>query len=802
MDLRNVAHDIRLAARLLRRSPGFTAIAVLTLGLGIGASAIVFSVVNAYLIRPLPFGEPERLVSVLPAPSRDAFAHGIRPPEELETLDMRALDPVFETTAAWDLDGFTIASTDQPEYVDGAWVSPGFFQTLGIAPARGRSFTPDEAASGAPVAVISHALWQRRFAGDPAILGRAFTAYSTDRPNEAEVFTIIGVLPADFWYFNRFTDVLVPLRGPRFISLARLRTGVGIGHAERLLNAVGRAQFSGADPRWAMRLASARDEHVHQVRPTLVVLLAAVGFVVLVACANVAGLLVARGASRHREIALRAALGAGRGRVMAQLLAECVVLALLAAALGVVLASAGLRALAPTIAEQLPAAVPGGVGMLRLDGAGLAFTLGVATLTVMLFGLIPTVTASRVDLGRALARQGRGSIASPVRAPARAALVATQLAISLVLLAGAGSLIRTTMEFRAMRLGFEPDGVVKASILLPSAQYPEEHHRIAFHRSVLERLERTPGISSASAISSYPFRAMGGMPLTGDGARVDDALAARLAIAPRYLETMRIPLLRGRSFGDSDLSDSEPIALLSRALADRLWPGENPIGRRVKLGARDDDAPWRSVVGIVGDTRKSFTDSLVHDAYIPYTQSPRAYMFLVARSSEPGESAALRLQEAVWEVDRRQPISEAGSLADVVSRAMASHKFLATLLTGFSVFAVALATLGLYSVLAYLVTSRQREIAVRMACGAQPRDLVSMVLVQAVPVVALGIAAGIAGSLLLGRVLASLIAGIRTTDVGILATISLLLAATALLAILIPARRATRVDPMPVLRGE
>jgi putative ABC transport system permease protein len=440
--------------------------------------------------------------------------------------------------------------------------------------------------------------------------------------------------------------------------------------------------------------------------------------------------------------------------------------------------------------------------MLRLDGPVLLFTLGVTTLTVILFGLIPAFTSSRFDLGRALARQGRGSIASAVRAPARTMLVTTQIAISLVLLAGAGSLIRTTAEFRRMRLGFEPDRVVKASILLPRAQYPEEHQRVAFFRSVLQRLEQTPGIASASAVSSYPFRATGGMPLTADGARVDDALAARLVIGGRYLETMRIPLLRGRSFGDGDGPDSEPVVILSRTLSERLWPGEDPIGRRVKLGARDDDAPWRSVVGIVGDTRKSFTDSLVHDAYLPYTQSPRPYMFLVARSSEAGESAVLRLQEAVWSVDRRQPVSEAGSLEEVVSRAMASHSFLATLLTGFSAFAVALATLGLYGVLAYLVTSRQREIAVRMACGAQPRDLLAMVLAQAVPVVAFGIAAGVACSLLFGRVLTSLIAGMRTTDAAILATISLVLAAAALVATLLPARRAMRVDPMLVLRGE
>ena len=799
-----LAQDVRFALRLLRREPGFSAVAVATLALAVGAGTAVFGVVNAYLIRPLPFPEPDRLAWVIAGPTRDSFERGIRPPDDLSALDLSSLGDVFAETAAWDLDGFTLASTERPEYVDGAWVSGGFFRTVGVRPAMGRTFTDEESATGAPVAVISYALWQRRFGGDPDVLGRAVTAYSTDRPREAVTFTVVGVLPREFWYFNRFTDVLVPLRGPRAVSLARLRAGVSLAEAERRLNVVARRQFPNADPAWGMSLAGAQDEHSYRVRPTLVVLLAGVGLVMLIACANVGGLLLARTARRRSELSLRAALGAGRARLIRQLLAESAMLAAAAAVLGTLFASIGLRTVGAAVAARLPVEVPGGVGMLRPDATVLAASLGASTLMLLLFGLAPALSASRADPAAGLGA-GRGNSAGPGRARLRGAMVAAQLAISLVLLAGAGSLLRLTLRLQRIELGFRPAGVLKASLLLPLAQYPDAARRRAFYDELLPRVAALPGVAAASVVSNYPFRATGGWPVAGEGSAVPEAeaLAAPHTVGPGYFETVGVRLLRGRLFDARDRADGAPVAVVGAALAERLWPGADPIGRRVRFGGASAAGPWRTVVGVVRDTRKSLAARQLPDSYVPYAQGSHAYMYLVVRTTAADPMlVAPAVQRAVWSVDARQPLADVGALERVVEDASASHRFLSGLLGGFAAFAVALATIGLYTVLAYVVTARRREIAVRVACGARPHDLVRLVLGEALPLVAAGLAAGAGATMLLGRVLAARVEGAEATDPALLAALGALLTAAALAAATIPVRRAMRLEPMPVLRED
>jgi putative ABC transport system permease protein len=798
--LRSARAELGNAGRALRRGHAFATIAVLTLGLGIAASVTAFSVVNAYLIRPLPFPDADRLVWVLPMPSREAFAEGIRPPDDIQSLDPAPLAGIFEEVAAWDLDGFTLVNAGEPAYVDGAWVSAGFFRALGVTALHGRLFDREETAAGAPVAVISHALWQRQFGGDPRVIGRTLTAFSTDRPRERELFTIIGVLPAAFWHFNRFTDVLVPLRGERAISIARLRAGLSIDEAERRLNAVARAQFPRADPRWGMSLTGAREEHVHRVRPTLLVLLLAVGFVMLVACANVASLLVARAVERRRELAVRAALGAGRGRLAAQLTAESAILALLATAAGLVLAYAALDLLGPVVARQLPATVPGGTSRLAIDGTVLAFSAALAVVTLAFFGLLPALAHSKVDPARALSDSSRWSTAGRSRSRTRSALVVAQLAVSLALLCGALMLARTTRELQRLELGFDPRQVTKASVLLPLAQYPEPARRVAFVTSVLERLSAHPDIVAASVVNSHPFRDIGPRPVMAEGAADTTLSAIGYVIGPGYFETARVTLLGGRAFDQRDAAAAPPVAIVSQSLAERAWPGRNAIGRRIKVGPPGSDGEWRTVVGVARDTRKNLIDAPAPDLYVPYAQDPRPYFFLLARSSASDQSAAARLRDAVRSVDGRQPLAEVATLASVLEDAGASYRFLAVLLAGFSIFAVALATLGIYGVLSYLVTSRRREIAVRIAFGARGGDLIRMVAGQALPIIAAGLAAGAWMSVLVGRAIASAIAGVHPSGALALLGLAALLATAALLAMLIPARRATRVPPMLILR--
>jgi putative ABC transport system permease protein len=798
--VRSTTVELANAWRALRRGYAFAAIAVLTLGLGIGASVTAFSVVNAYLIRPLPFPDADRLVWVLPMPSREAFDQGIRPPEEIQSLDLAPLDGTFEEAAAWDLDGFTLVGAGEPAYVDGAWVSAGFFRALGVSAAHGRLFDQGETTSGAPVAVISHVLWQRQFGGDPRVIGRTLTAFSTDRPRERELFTIIGVLPAPFWHFNRFTDILVPLRGERAISIARLRRGISIDEAERRLNVVARAQFPGADPRWAMSLAGAREEHVHRVRPTLLVMLVAVGFVMLVACANVASLLVARAVERKRELAVRAALGAGRGRLVTQLVAESAILALLATAVGVALAYLALDLLGPVVAGQLPATVPGGTSRLAIDSTVLVFSATLAVVTLASFGLLPAFLHGQVDPARALGESSRWSTAGRSRARTRSALVAAQLAVSLALLCGALMLVRTSRELERLELGFDPRQVTKASVLLPLAQYAEPAHRTAFVSAVLERLSAHPDIVAASVVNSHPFRDVGPRAVTADGASDTTLTAVSYVIGPGYFETARVALLGGRTFDQRDDAAATPVAIVSASLAERAWPSGSAIGRRIRVGPPRSEGAWRTVVGVVRDTRKNLTDVPAPDLYIPYAQDPRPYFFLLARSSGSEQSAAARLRDAVRAVDERQPLAEVATLTTVLEDAGASYRFLAVLLTGFSIFTVALATLGIYGVLSYLVTSRRQEIAVRIAFGARDGDLMRMVARQALPIIVAGLAAGAWMSVLLGRAIASAIAGVRPSGVAGLLGAAVLLAAAALLAVLIPARRAARVPPMLILR--
>lgn len=796
--LGNLQRDLVLGLRLMRRQPAFAFTTVVVLAVAIAIATSVYGVVHAYVVRPLPYPDSDRLVHVIAGPSREQF----RDPPSLANVDWNAVDSVFASTVAWDLDGFTLAGDDRPEYVDGAWVSPGYFTALGLRPALGRGFTTDEYAANTPVAIISDALWGRRFNRDPAIVGRTIRAHSTDRPRENQQATIVGVMPADAWHVSGFTDVLRPLVTPRMPALARLRDGVSRAEAERRLNAVVLPQLGAVDPAWRMTLVSLQDEYTYQVRPMLVALLGASLFLLLIGGSSVAGAQVARMSARRAEIQLRVALGASRVRVVMQLLAESLLLAAAAAVIGVLLAHVILDAAGTFVAEQLRADVPGGVDRLAPDARVLGLAVVLGTLVGVGFGMLPALVATRRRPAIALRGTARGSARGSNAPHLRRVLIVAQVALTTMLLVGAGLMTRTILALGAEPLGFNPGNVVKANLLLPLGRFPDATARRAGVDRMLAALASTPGVRSAAVVSPHPYRGtMAASVITGEGAHAvgDDAPQAVMYVVSReYFDAMQIPLVAGREFRPDDAS-GPPVAVVSESLGRRLWGDADPVGRRLRVGA---DTVWRSIVGTVAETREVVSATQRPDLYLPYTQVPRAYVSVVARTD--GDPAAMGpvLQRTVAQVDDLLALAAVEPLADVVERDGRRHRALAGVLVVFATFALALAVLGLYSSLAYVVSQRRQEIAVRVAIGATPRGIARLVLGEGVPVVAAGLLAGTVLSLGLTRLLATQLHGVTPTDPLTFAAMAVVLALTALAAIAIPIRQAVRVQPAVTLRME
>jgi putative ABC transport system permease protein len=790
--------DLRYGARMLRKQRGFTLVAVFTLALGIGATTVIFSLVNGYLLRPLPFPNADRLMSVEPDENV---------PQGFNAVRWQDAEQVFEQSVAWDLDSFNLFGNAQPEAVDGAWVTPGFFAATGVRPALGRAFRIEEATQGGqPVAVISHSLWQRRFGSAPDIVGQTMTVSSTDRPEAAEVVTIIGVLPPDFWFFHRFTEVLVPLRGERMPSMGVLKLGVTPAQAEQHLTSLvgGQVKLAG---NWKMRLIPAREAHVSGIRPVLLALLLAVGMVLLIAYGNVVFLLLVRLAGREREFTIREALGASRLRLARQMLLEGLLLALLAGLLGVVIAQNGLALLSQVIETQLGRNVPGGARMLEIDLTVLLAALAASLVIALIFALVPLLTRPHARLTAALNDVGRGMTDSVRRRRVRNALIAVELGAALALLIGAGLLIRSALHLNRLELGFKAENVLKANLSLPLRQYSNGQKQQDFYEQLLERIGQLPGVQTASLNNSPPFRMTRGLALEAEGrpapTNENAPRAVQQTVSSDYFQVMGIRLLRGRSFTNHDQEGALPVIIVSETLAAKLWPGEDPLGKRLKPTRMMSGQPvWRTVVGVVNDVRKTLTEAHFPDAYIPLRQNPRPFMYLLVRTAGEPLTLLPPLQRAVWELDPNLPVSEVETMDGVVAKAGARSRFLAALLAGFALFAVALAMLGVYGVISYATAQRRHEIAIRMALGAQRRDVIRLFMHQGTAVVLCGVVFGLGGSVLLTRVLAGQIHGIATVDPLTYVGLTLLLAATALPAIFIPARRAAGIDPMAALKSE
>ena len=805
--------DLRFALRSLRQRPGFALVAILVLALGIGANTAIFSVVYSALLKPLPYREPDRLAFAWEQIPQLGAGNMSATPADF--LDLREMNRSFEALAGFEERSLNLSGPGAAaaERIDGLAVTPDLFPLLGVAPARGRWLAPEEK-SGA--VVISHGLWQRRFGGDPGIVGKVIRL-------DHQAHTVAGVMPSDFVFPPESpVDLWVPLqhsaeeiadRGNRFDTrmIGRLKPGVTVAAAAADLDRAAAIllQRYGVNARGSFQLhataTSLTQEATKAVQAPLWILQGAVGLVLLIACANVANLLIARTAARQREIAIRAALGAGRFRVARLLAAESLVLALAGGVTGWLLAlwaSDVLFSLRPdNLARLRPAA---------LDPWVAAFTGASALLTALLFAIAPAVSAARFDPNAALKQNGRGVSA---RSPLRKALIAAEVALSLVLLIGSGLLIRSFLRLLDQDPGFRPDRTIAFTVALPTSPYASGGQVRGFYRDLLDRVRAVPGITQAGLTSSMPLASLGRVLITPENYRAaewSNNICWLSVIEGDYLGALGIPLVAGRTFTAEDRAGVPVRAIVNRAFADKFWPGESALGRRFKWGSPRGKAPYMEIVGVTANVTQNRLDQAPEPAfYIPFAQHTDDALAFAGRSMTvaartAGDPAALApaLRQAVAALDRDIPVFALRTMDEAIRRSEASRRFVATLVSGFAGAAALLAAIGLFGVMSHSVTAATREIGIRMALGAESRRVVALILGEGLRLTALGIAAGLVASFALSRFLASQLYQVSTTDPWIFTGVPLLLAAVAALACYLPARRATRVDPMIALRAD
>jgi putative ABC transport system permease protein len=796
--------DLRYASRQLIRSPGFTAIAVLTLGLGIGANTAIFSVVNAVLLRPLPYPEPSRLVKVEErrpngAPNTVSYPN---------FLDWRK-EGALESMALFRPLSFNVGGADRPERVSGALVSADFFRVLSLTPAAGRNFLVGEDAPGRDrVAVISHGLWQRRFGGDPSALGRILTV-------DGRALTVVGVAPPGFRYpedtelwtlVSQDDPALLEARGLHaYMVIGRLGAGRTLEHTSARLQAVAArlaAEYPASNRSWGLAVVPLHESLVHDLRPTLLVLMGAVGFVLLIASANVAGMMLARGAARRRELAIRAALGAGRWRLVRQLLTETAVLTALGGVLGVGLAAWGVDALLSLAPEGLRP-----TDATVMDGTVLAFTFGLAALTSLVFGLLPAMQTARRGGGASLQESGR-TTGGVDRQRTRRLLVAGEVALALLLLVGAGLMLQSFRRLLAVDPGFRTTNVVSARLSLPRTGR-DTAEVIGFYRDLVERARALPGVSAAAAVSY--------LPLSREGARYSFSVEGQQfpepqqrpsssfnVVTPGYFGTLDIPLLQGRDFTARDGWDAPTVVVVNQTLARRFWPGENPVGKRLTFDDEPDQpSDWLTVIGVVGDVRsQSLVDEIMPQIYAPEAQVGLEEMALLVRTPLDPASVAPAIGGLVASLDPEVPVAEIHRFTQLRDASISTDRFRALLLVAFGVLALGLAIIGVYGVISYGVVQRTREIGIRVALGARRAEILRLVVGEGMLTVAGGIAAGLVAGAVLSRVLVTLLYQVKPWDPATFASIAVVIAGVALGACVLPARRALRVDAATTLRAE
>jgi putative ABC transport system permease protein len=803
----NDMNDLRFALRQLRKSPGFTIVAILTLALGIGANTAIFSVINAVLLRPLPYPEADRIVYFEgQCPSQGITDSNISVPD---FQDWTAQSSAFSHTAFyWTGSAALSIQGGEPERVPRAGVNGGFFDVLGVQPMLGRSFAPgDDHPDTVTVAILSEGLWQRRFGADRNVIGQTIMV------NTVPV-TVIGVMPAGFEYPEK-TQIWIPssvelAKEPRdnrsYSALGRLKPGVDVAQAQSQISAIN-AQlaktFPDTNKGWDAHLFHLHELLVRSVRPSLLILLGAVGCVLLIACANIANLLLVRAASRQKEVAIRAALGAGRGRIVRQMLTESVLLSAIGGALGLLL-SFWLLGLLISIS---PADSPR-FSEANLDYRVMAFTFAISIFTGILFGLTPALQASKLDVSSSLKEGGRTGD-SYRRTSARNLLLIGEVAMSLILLVGAGLLIKSFMRLQEVKPGFNPDRVLIASLSLPGAKYKEDQQRVDFYRSLIEQLGALPGVQAVGAAVNLPLRASNysiGRAFIPEGRSftADESVSASWStITPAYFEAVQVPLVAGRIFNDRDKANAPKVVIVNRQVAKKYFGSETgAIGKRITIW-RDENFP-REIVGIVGDTKPGgLEEESGEQIYTPHSQDGSwGFMTLTIRTAGDPAAMTSTLRREVLGLDKDLPIFNVKTMDDVVSAAIGSRRLSTSLFTVFAGVALLLAAIGTYGVMAYTVTQRTREFGIRIALGAARKDVFSLILRQGAALVIIGIALGLAGALAASRTLNSILYGVGSLDPAAFAVAIASLALVALLACYVPARRATLVDPIEALRAE
>ena len=801
-------NDIRYAVRNLLKRPAFTIIAAITLALGIGANTAIFSSVYALLLKPLPFPDLDRVVAVWDSyPSKGVVRNEVA---MANYLDWKAQNQSFEQLALYSWWSTNLTGLDAPERIQGMSVTANFFDALGVKPIIGRNFTAEENEPGKDnVVVLTHNLWQRRFGGDPNIVGKTITLDSV-------ASTIVGVLPEKVAY-----PANAELYGPIKISaklaanrqfnsyyvVGRLKPGVSIKSAQADIDNITarlEQQYPQTNTGSRATVFAIVADTVRKYETGLWIGMAAVGFVLLIACANVANLMLARASGRQKEIALRAALGASRWRIVRQLLIESSVVALIGGALGILVAVWGIDALQAANPGDAAKFAPGW-HELGINPAVLVFTVALSLLSGLLFGLAPALQVSKPNLNDALKDGIRQSSGHSHRL--RSSLVVAEVALSLVLLVGAGLFFRSFVTLFKTDPGFNPENVLTMGLILPSSKYKDEPQRAAFYNDLVQRVKATPGVQSAAAVNYLPLGGSNssetylveGMPEPAPG---NENIGRYRVCTPDYFTTMQIPILKGRAFTEQDKNGALPVVIVNETLARKHWPGQDAIGKRIRFQAPLDLAPWMEVVGVIKDVKHELTLEVTPEYYLPYAQDVWRSMVVVARTSVDPASLAGSLRDNVWAIDKDQPVFEVRTMQEVRSLSVGLQQFNSVMIGIFAAVALVLASIGIYGVMAFAVTQRTREIGIRMALGARKTDVLRMVVGNGMKLAFIGLAIGLVASWLLTRFISSLLFGVEPTDPLTFAAVSACLLVAALLACYLPARRATKVDPLEALRYE
>jgi len=813
-------HDVRYALRQLRKSPGFTSAAVLMLALGIGANAAIFTMVNAALLRPLPYMEAERLLMVWEQNPHRGWLENVV--SAANFLDWKKQNDVFTDMAAFESNFFNLSGGNKPEEIAGERVTTNLFSVLGVRPLRGRLFLPEEEKRGTFAVIVSYGLWQENFGGDPELVGKPISL-------NGQAYTVVGILPATFAddYSASFAQrsrlwisgLDLQPEGREFHdyhAMARLKPGVTLAQAQAEMDTIANRieQQYPESKGWGVALVGLHDQVVKYTRPALLVLLGAVALVLLIGCANVANLLLVRATGRQRETAIRTALGATRAQIVRQFLVESSLLSILGAALGLVLAAWG--------SEILVRLTPPDTA--RIDGAGinslvLLFAVVIALGTGIAFGLVPALSASRAKVSETLKETGRGSSQGTSGRRLRDALVVCEFALALASLVGAGLMIKTLVHLHRVDIGLDPANLLTMKVPLEGPPYQDQRRQVEFFQQLLARVEALPGVEAASVTRGLPMYGWAGWSfVTADhpnppaGETPD---ANYVVIGPHYFRTMGIPLRLGRPFSDGDTPASERVVIVSESLAHKQWPGKDPIGKRLKVGAdpSDQSLPWLSVIGVAGNVRSEGQYApFVPELYVPYTQYPWILRprHIVVRSASSLSVIVSAIRREVAALDKNAPVSEVSTMKEIIAGPVLQGQTVMWLLGAFAALALILAAIGIYSVISYAVTQRTHELGIRMALGADRRAVVNLVVKQGLLLAMIGVVTGLAVALGMARFVSSLplevrwllLFDVRPTDPLTFVSVSTILTIVAVLGSYLPARRAAKVDPMVALRYE